>query len=320
MIIYLKALSSLPELSSDKLMASIISALSELYPDEIEDIIKLFMGNNQVPFIVSSAFPFISIGNEYIRFFPNLLQKPKIQELTTEVFDKNKKIKKISFIEESIFLELIKGKLSFYDIINSLEKNYYIKNSSFLVSNKYSKKFDKEYEQGKTVEPRNKISRLNNSSKNIFYSLGNYYGENNGLFFLIKFNDEKFKNYVLSALRFLKDRGFGPDISVGKGHFDFTYEDFSIFDFEGNYFTTLSRFIPNENDLKNINKLKSNSFYEIGFKQGRNSDSSIRKNIKFFLEGSTFPYYDGISGSIIQSQEKSLDFGLAFPIPVNFGD
>ena len=115
-------------------------------------------------------------------------------------------------------------------------------------------------------------------------------------------------------MKFLKDRGFGRDISTGKGHFDyFIDEDYSINQYDGNYFVTLSRFIPNSDDLAHINEFAS---YEIDSKRGKSSSNDIRKQIRFFKEGSVFPDYKKYYGRIVQSGKvnPAIEYGFAFPL------
>ena len=65
MLIYIKPLSVFPELHSDRLFGAIFSAISELYPEKLNEIIENFEDNNP-PFIISSTFPAIKIGDETI--------------------------------------------------------------------------------------------------------------------------------------------------------------------------------------------------------------------------------------------------------------
>ena len=80
-----------------------------------------------------------------------------------------------------------------------------------------------------------------------------------------------------------------------------------------NYFITLSRFIPNEDDLSKINEYSS---YEIGSKRGKSPAGEIRKQIRFFKEGSVFPNYNKYYGKIVESGKDSpaIEYGFAFPV------
>ena len=126
--------------------------------------------------------------------------------------------------------------------------------------------------------------------------------------------DEDYKPIVKAAIKFLKDRGFGRDISTGKGQFDyFIDEEYSLNHYEGNYFVTLSRFIPNSDDWAHINEFAS---YEIDSKRGKSSSNEIRKQIRFFKEGSVFPDYKKYYGRNVSSGKvnPAIEYGFAFPL------
>lgn len=73
---------------------------------------------------------------------------------------------------------------------------------------------------GENIIPNNSVNRITNETEGIFYTSGNEF-KNMGLFFLVEFMDEDYKPIVKAAIKFLKDRGFGRDISTGKGQFDY---------------------------------------------------------------------------------------------------
>ena len=153
--------------------------------------------------------------------------------------------------------------------------------------------------------PNNSINRLTNETDNIFYSEGVEYG-NMGLFFLIDIINPEYESILKSALKFLKDRGLGRDISTGKGQFDYEIEDISLnelYENEGNKFITLSRFIPTSDDLEEI---IADCNYELGSKRGRDKSGEIRSQIRFFKEGSTFKNSKEFYGRLV-------DVGINFP-------
>lgn len=78
-------------------------------------------------------------------------------------------------------------------------------------------------------------------------------------------------------------------------------------------FITLSRFIPSENDLRFINDY---SDYEILSKRSTDKSGEIRKQVRFFKEGSTFRIYSKHYGCIVKSGHKrpAVEYGFAFPI------
>ena len=169
---------------------------------------------------------------------------------------------------------------------------------------------------GENIIPNNSVNRITNETEGIFYTSGNEF-KNMGLFFLVEFMDGDYKPIVKAAIKFLKDRGFGRDISTGKGQFDyFIDEEYSLNHYGGNYFVTLSRFIPNSDDLAHINEFAS---YEIDSKRGKSSSNEIRKQIRFFKEGSVFPDYKKYYGRNVSSGKvnPAIEYGFAFPLKCN---
>ena len=310
MLIYLKPLSIFPELHSDTLFGAIVSAISELFPEKTDEMIDSF--KNEPPFILSSTFPYAIDDDRKIRFYPKIIAKQSKDD-----FDENlnpqsfKDYKKVKYVEENMFFDMVQGNLRDVDIVKNLDD--YSKVKTLLSKDK----LDVEVSFNENIIPNNSINRVNNQTEGIFYTSGREY-VNMGLFFLIEFFDEEYVPLVKSAIRFLKDRGFGRDISNGKGQFDYEIdEDFSIssfYDGDGfDYFITLSRFIPNEDDLNRINE---HSSYEIGSKRGKSRAGEIRKQVRFFNEGSIFSDYGKYYGKIVESGKDSpaVEYGFAFPV------
>lgn len=309
MLIYLKPLSLFPDLHSDTLFGAITFAISELYPEKVDEMISEF-NNNQPPFLISSAFPFAYCGEEKIRFFPKLILNQKENNLDTDTL---KKYKNIKFMEEDLFYDLIKGDISELDILNNFNDYYSFK--GFLMKNDYGIDID----LGEDIVSNNSINPLTNETK-IFYSSSNRF-KNMGMFFLVEFNNPDYESLILAGIKFLKDRGFGKDISTGKGHFDYEIdENYSIYSqFEHkdnfNYFTTLSRFIPTREDLVGLDE---NASYEFGSKRGKSSSYDVRRQVRFFNEGSVFFNDDSKKyfGKTVSSGNKSpaVEYGFAFPL------
>ncbi|MCL2115330.1 MAG: type III-A CRISPR-associated RAMP protein Csm4 [Methanobrevibacter sp.] len=321
MLVYIKPLSIFPELHSDTIFGAILSAISELYPPEkVEDLLLKFKDNP--PFLVSSSFPYVSNGKEKIRFFPKIIESKKESsdknDLTGNDFhdenlDSKKKYKKVDFIEENLFFKLSSGDMKELDIINNL-KDYTIKSNLL-----FKKTLDIKGKHKKTITPNNTINRITLESEAIFYSEGFEFTDM-GLFFLVDFREKEYEDMVCSAIKFLKDRGFGRDISIGKGHFDYEIDDdYRLVENKGNYFITLSRFIPNTEDLSKINEY---SGYEIDSKRGKSSGGELRKQVRFFKEGSTFASYKEFYGQIVESGKDSpaIEYGYAFPMNYNKED
>ena len=303
MLVYIKPLSTFPKIHSDTLFGAITSAINELYSDIVDDMITEFEVGRP-PFLISSAFPVIFNGDEKIRFYPKIIMESDLSDIDAKII---KDYKKVQYLEENIFYGLINGEITENDILKDYNKYYRF--SNLLISEKP----DVEIGFGENILPNNSVNRLVNDTK-IFYSQGDSY-KNIGLFFIVQIFDEKYENILKAVMKFLKDRGFGRDISTGKGHFDYEIDENYLLkdDSDDNMFVTLSRYIPAPDDLKRINEY---SYYEISSKRGRDKSGEIRKQVRFFKEGSIFPNYQMTYGNIVKSGNvnPSVEYGYAFPI------
>ena len=307
MLVYIEPHSTFPELHSDTIFGALTYAINELFPEIVEEMISNFE-NDKPPFLLSSAFPFIKNHEEIIRFYPKPILGNDLSELDMDIL---KKYKEIKYLDEEIFEDFINGNIDEYEIISNLGDYNQI---SFLLS---KKDIENTVFFGKNIITNNMINRISNKT-NVFYSEGNSFKSNSGLYFMITFFDEGYESVIRSSIKFLKDRGFGKDISTGKGHFDYFIEDGDnlYLNKKGSSFISLSRFIPKKEELDII---KENSFYEILSKRARHSSGDLRKQIKFFKEGSTFPNFKELYGMNVSSgvNVKSSEYGYAFPI--NYG-
>lgn len=310
MLIYIKPKSLFPELHSDKIFRAILSVMNELYPSKIEEVKEKFK-LGEPPFLISSAFPFIEYNNKKIRFFPKILLNQEI--IFSDDMEIIKKFEKIKYYQEEIFFKILMGELTVNDILNNFN-DYYLIDNLLLIEDLDLKNCYK-----KVTVQQSRINRLNNSNKS-FFSEGLQFNNFCGLFFSIKIFDDEFYNILLSVFRLLKDKGFGNNISIGRGHFDYYVEKKDIFElhnskFSSNedYFVTLSRFIPTCEDITFID---TNSNYELGFKISTNRWDNKQHQIIFFKEGSTFHSNKIFSGKLMDLGNKSLEYGFAFPLKI----
>jgi len=304
MIIYLKPKSAFPELHSDTIFGAICRVVSELYDDEkLRSIIEF---EEKPPFVVSSAFPFVYANKEKIHFFPKPIVEPKEKESFR--IDDVKAWWSVKYIDQTTFESWRSGEIDAEKILQGF--NQYNLRGGFL--------YDKDYTVPATgfwikelSTPRNVINRVTQASDNLFYSSGYYY-HNTGLFFLVRFFDPGYKEIVKEAMRFLRDRGFGGDVSAGRGQFDFECQDIDILkEIKGERFITLSRYIPNEDEIIS----PDNCWYEIGTKRGRTPSGRRKKQIRFFIEGSTFPKLNKDHyGRIVTVEENAVECGLAYDV------
>lgn len=309
MLVYIKPVTMFPKLHSDRLFGAIFATISEIFPSKINEVKHDFESENP-PFLISSTFPVLDINDSKIKFFPKIILKRK-SEVNSIV---EKDYKKVDYLEESIFFDLIKGNISEEDILNNYDDFSRVKNLLML------KGQEKDIEIAQSLTPHNAINRLINET-DIFYSEGLVYGKNNGLFFLIEIFDESYVPIIKSCLKFLKDRGFGADISTGKGQFDYEIQDYNLVDLNisdnkinaGDMFITLSRFIPTTDDLNHIGE---ESNYEIASKRSIDKSGDKRKLVHYFKEGSLFLHYKKFYGQIVDSgsYKPAIEYGYAFPI------
>lgn len=306
MIIYLKPKSSFPELHSDTIFGSICSAVSELYADETEKLSAMIEFEEEPPFMVSSAFPFVYGTGEKIHFFPKPIEEPKESESVN--VDDVKALRGVKYIDQTIFESWRSGDIDEEKILQEFDQ--YTLSGRFLVDKNLTA-LEADFWVKELNAPRNAINRVTQASYALFYSPGHYY-HNAGLFFLVRFFDSGYKEIVEGALRFLRDRGFGGDVSAGRGQFDFELEDTDILkEIKGERFITLSRYIPKGDELRTPGDWR----YELGMKRGRTPGGRIKKQIRFFVEGSTFPslnraYY----GRIVEVEENAVEYGIAYDL------
>jgi len=302
MLVYLKPGSSLPALSSDTIFGAILYSFSQLYPDEVDEIVDLFM--EDPPFIISSSFPYIE-GDERLRFYPRIITEPGSYDPI--LF---KKYRGVSYIPEEIFLEWAAGEIDEETIVDSME-NHRVYGGLLIDGEK-----DIRFKEAEFEEPHNIVNRIERRTEGIFHLRRVFY-ENMGRFFLVRFRDASFRPRLESALRFLSDRGFGPDISTGKGTFSFRVDRNPLHDRTGERFVTLSRFIPAPSELEAITP---DAWFEVGSRRGRGPDGEIRRQVRFFREGSTFTdtgkeYY----GTLVRSGRSAVEYGLAYKFAVGGG-
>ena len=305
MIIYLQPKSTFPTLHSDTIFGALCSVLTELYPNFVEELKEDF--KEKPAFLISSAFPYIP-GKEKKHFLPKIDVFTK-NGATTQAMDSFKKYKKIKYFEEDIFLEVIQNKLTSTDIINNI--------SDYKIQSNILMKEDDDISIKQTIKHNNIIHRISDSSLNVYYTEGLQY-KNLGVYFIVKIFNEKYGKLIKTGMKLLEDRGFGANITTGQGQFTYIIDENSqleqqLSETTGNYFLTLSRYIPTKDEIKKIDKY---STYIIGSKRGINSDGELKKRIRFFEEGSTFPTYQQFYGKIVETGTitPSIENGYAFTV------
>jgi len=307
--VYLIPKSQFPEiLGSDTIFGAIWDAISQ--------ITSMKLDPGKPPFVISSAFPFFrnfeSNNNlkTVVHFFPKLITKPNKSDSNSQNI---KDFKNIKYIHETIFRDIISGNCSESDIVNNI-KNYGIY-KVLLLTKEDNLKIKNSFSMKTSDIPHNVLNRITSKSENFFFDSGNSF-KNGGLFFMVKYLDPSFAKYVEGALRFLADRGFGGNISIGKGHFDVDFGEISFEDIQGEFFVTLSLFSPTKEELNNFPP--DMMWYELEKREGRCWDNVMKKSLLMFKEGSTFKNLQNreFYGKIEEVRKNPVVYqnALAFPL------
>ena len=155
MLVYIKPLSTFPKLHSDTLFGAITSAVSELYPDLVDEMINEF-GQGRPPFLISSTFPVIFNGDEKIRFYPKIILDSDLSGIDSKII---KDYKKIDYIEEKLFYDLLNGEITERELLE--DYNNYNRFSNLLLS----QSIDVDIGFGENILPNNSVNRLIHETK-----------------------------------------------------------------------------------------------------------------------------------------------------------
>ncbi len=311
-IVYINPRSLFPaHLSSNRIFGALCLGIREIYGEkELDEMLELFR-DGRIPFILSSAFPYVGDSRDKHHFFPKPIIEP-FDETAAGYLDQAKKFKKAKYVHQSIFNAWINGDTTELDLIKGFDDDY--KNDSGLL---LPKGLNLDFKLSGADVPHNVLNRLSNKSENFYYSTGTYF-RNAGLFCLFRFLDASYRQKIHAALRFIEDRGFGGDISSGHGQFEVNSarsRDIIEEPEEGDLFTTLSLYSPKE-EFERFDK--SQVWYELKKIQGKCSDGLMKRALMIFSEGSTFPlldqeFYGGVK-EVRPAPKRVVEYGIAFPI------
>lgn len=222
-------------------------------------------------FQLSSCFPFAVFNDQTIFFYP----KP---QLPTELVGsndnatKNKKIKKIAWIDEGIFKNALKTRSV------TINSSYLINGfalSKSAVSNRdknmsvFSKSMDTRLDFSDTQLPANPDSQNHKAFHATPFEVERiFFSEGCGLHFFLKCEDSFLEETIKPSLRLLADSGIGADRSSGGAFFDYSEVQINKLDHDQNKMfqrrkvaITLGNFIPSLQDTLNIQW--SESHYQI---------------------------------------------------------
>jgi len=314
--------------TSDTLFGALCWAYRQIYgKGRFERWLQEFQ--ERPKFILSSVFPCLVRDKNWVFFFPKpilpTLSPGKIQKIAREsnrlacksvkeankykfnkqVFEIGEKKdiwKKIKWVSESIFRNVVKAEWSTEDIIERLNKREIEGIGNLLITTEERKKIIlKGVENVFSIVDiqRNQIDRLTGTTAEgmlFFVSEFHFFIGLTKLWFLVK--TDKIESLV-PLLRYLEDTGIGGERSVGKGHFRLEIRKEEVLEIpqleEVNALVCLSRYIPDKTELNFVKHLSFWNLLNLRSKKDTMFGESKRiwkSIIRCFEEGSILSFGD----------------------------
>ncbi|WP_293739183.1 type III-A CRISPR-associated RAMP protein Csm4 [uncultured Parabacteroides sp.] len=242
-------------------------------------------------FVVSSAFPFIE--DRY--FLPKPYGKINVEVVDADEYMVRKKLKKLRFVETSLWNKLIKGeKLTVRD--------WQLKGAFLLPSDFPEAKFI--VPSKSQVNQRVSVPRENGMDAEPFFFEWTFFGVNSGLYCLLDASADK-KEELFQLFERLGEEGIGTDRNLGGGKFEVESAELFIPEVDSADSTLLlSLFIPTEEELPLLNL--EHSRYELLQRGGYMSGSQEidfrhlwKKSVYMFKAGSVFCMTDSLKGKVV---------------------
>ena len=292
-------------LHSDTLTAALAAMRAQQgKTDDLKDFLSSF--------VLSSAFPFR--GNRL--FLPKPQGQLDITVKGKSEFEYRKNLKKIKYVESSLWQELAKGK--------GLEiKEGQIHSEYLLSDNTDIGAISKSQVVERVSVPRN------GEDASPFFFEWKYFDKEAGLYCLTDATGELLGE-IESLFSLLGESGIGTDKSVGGGKFDVEVSTISIaLPEDADSLESLSLFIPDEKDMTNLDL--ENSRYSLclrgGFMAGSSNDGFRhlrKKSVYAFGAGSVFPGTKPFAGKIVDltpdwndpAMHKVYRSGRPFMLPI----
>lgn len=282
------------DFSSDELKSDTISATlaaMRVMHGGTEDL-EEFMNS----FTISSAFPFWKDS----MFLPKIIGKIEVVVAGKEEYQSRKELKKIKYIESSLWNEIICG--------NQITVSEEQLQKEFLIS--LSDKFKTVSKS--VVHQRVTIPRGDAGKTEPFFFEWKFYHPDAGLFCIVDAKDEVF-NEILELFKELGYIGFGTDKNIGGGKFEIEIGEITLPEIkDATHQMLLSLYIPNEDEMKNLNLQESK--YEITLRGGFMAGSSLdnfrhlrKKSIYMFNAGSVFNTTAKLNGKVVNLQPDWSD-------------
>lgn len=306
-----KSLSLVGYPKSDTLFGALCWGIRFISGNEtLEKMLEDFR-NGDPPFVISSAFPcFVPVKTvvEYLLPMPSFTPPSKFFELSAskrkDIVGKYKNLKKVRWADTSLVLDILKGRVTIYDILESIEKvkdsgkgdwcfqDYNYKNG---VLSRHDVPIYKEVDM-----VGNAINRITSSTGgNFFFYKGYAMSRRGAIYFVIKYR-KNCEHVVRSALRFLEDRGIGGKMSSGKGAFEIIQIQEDLDDnlaemSSGKTMLNLSTYIPTHEEIVQFKNAGRKPIYNLLVRGGviesglAGESNPWKARTMCFGEGSLFP-------------------------------
>lgn len=319
---------------ADTLFAALCLELRGLYGEnELKKFLDAFPSsdnpNGTPPLLLSSAFPYLAVGDHRLRFYPRPLFPFAVTGKSDDgAGQKDKSFKKFALVSESLFTAWLRGD----DISREQQVANFLQNKSTwvttaerqqILSVREEKKLDNLWQEEPV--PRVTIDRATSSSQ-IYHSGRARFALGSGLWLAVRWQDEYWRDRVQNALVSLGDAGIGGERSAGYGQFTLHPADGELLPSTGgNRQLTLATYHPTEAEVQG-GVLGKKASYSLLLRRGwlgSPENGSLRhQTVRMLAEGSCFVgngrshYGDLINVTPPGSPHPVYRYGLAFPIGV----
>ncbi|HXG67494.1 MAG TPA: type III-A CRISPR-associated RAMP protein Csm4 [Blastocatellia bacterium] len=348
MIIYLRPRAPFTKSAprSDTLFGAIAWAIRLLYGELqlvglLEDFEAAIASQSPPPFTISSLFPYFEDEGGKIHFLPRPLRPPAaITGLEDRAaYQDFKDLRRAGFVSQGVFNRIMLGELdetAIYAELRHPAGGVRLKAGALMTPEEHRRAGQMARLVIRGEVARNAINRLTGSTAGdggqLFYQpvaavgSGGRHGGRGGFYFLARPGSAEVKAMMQAALRFLGDKGFGGDSSIGRGHcaVEFDDGDFITAAADGERLVTLSLMHPGKADVEHFAKHQHATYARLerrkGFIESAYVEEARRvwKPTLFMLgEGATFPR-DGdrsVYGTLFA--DDSPREGMAFQARIN---
>lgn len=273
-----------PVLSSDVLSSALASVRVMMgNVDGIDEFLKTFT--------VSSAFPY-DHDNDFLPR-PNGRLNIRVKDLQESEYRKN--LKKLRYISEPIWIKLAKGELVEIDP-NQLH-------GEFLIAKPVK---DYAVPMKRISNQRVLVPREDDKDATPFMFEWTFFrhGETESGLYCLLDCEKAAKDEIISLFQTLGTLGIGSDKTVGGGHFDIEVDEVETPQVEGNAVMLLSTYIPQEDEIGELNL--NASYYSLikrgGFIAGSSKEEFKhlrKKTVYMFDAGSVFLTNKQLKGTIV---------------------